>query len=142
MAADPVYNVLGDRVRVLATGDGVPYEMFEWHGPENSGPVPHSHPWTESYFVVEGEADVVIGGKTLRATPGCLMSVPPHTVHSYPVTSPPPAFLGVAIAGKTRPATPGSFMPFPPDTVHSYRVPSPAAKFLVVTSPSGLKAFV
>ena len=105
MAADPVYNVLGDRVRVLAAGDGMPYEMFEWHGPENSGPVPHSHPWTESYFVVEGEADVVIGGKTLRATPGCFMSVPP-------------------------------------DTVHSYRVTSPGAKFLVVTSPSGLKAFL
>jgi quercetin dioxygenase-like cupin family protein len=102
---EPVYNVLGDRVRVLASGNGVPYEMFEWQGPENSGPPPHAHPWTESYFVVDGEADVVIGDQTLRATPGCFMSVPPGTVHNY-------------------------------------RVTSPSAKFLVVTSPSGLKAFV
>ncbi|HKS23024.1 MAG TPA: cupin domain-containing protein [Thermoanaerobaculia bacterium] len=105
MTAETIYNVLGDRVRVLASGDGAPYEMFEWHGPENSGPPPHAHPWTESYFVIDGEADVVIGDKTLRATPGCFMSVPP-------------------------------------DTVHTYRVTSPGAKFLVVTSPSGLKAFV
>jgi len=102
---EPVYNVLGDRVRVLASGDGVPYEIFEWHGPENSGPPPHAHPWTESYFVVDGEADVLIGERTLRATPGCFMSVPPGTTHSY-------------------------------------RVTSPGAKFLVVTSPSGLRAFV
>jgi quercetin dioxygenase-like cupin family protein len=102
---DPIYNVLGDRVRVLEAGGGVAYEMFEWQGPENSGPPPHAHPWTESYFVIDGEADVVIGGKTLRATPGCFLSVPPGTVHNY-------------------------------------RVTSPGAKFLVVTSPSGLKAFV
>lgn len=105
MTAETIYNVLGDRVRVLASGDDTPYEMFEWQGPENSGPPPHAHPWTESYFVIDGEADVVIGDKTLCATPGCFMSVPP-------------------------------------DTVHTYRVTSPGAKFLVVTSPSGLKAFV
>ena len=105
MTAEPVYNVLGDRVRVLAAGDENPFELFEWHGPENSGPPPHAHPWTESYFVIEGEADVVVGDKTLRARPGCFISVPPGTVHNY-------------------------------------RVVSPVAKFLVVTSPSGLKAFV
>lgn len=105
MADDAVYNVLGDRVRVLASGNETPYEMFEWQGPENSGPPPHAHPWTESYFVIEGEADVVIGGQSLRATPGCFVSVPPGTVHNY-------------------------------------RVTSPGARFLVVTSPSGLRAFV
>ena len=105
MTAETVYNVLGDRVRVLASGNENPFEMFEWHGPENSGPPPHAHPWTESYFVIEGEADVVIGDKSLRATPGCFISVPPGTVHNY-------------------------------------RVTSPGAKVLVVTSPSGLKAFV
>src|SRR6478672_7853570 len=95
---ESIYNVLGDRVRVLAAGDGSAFEMFEWQGPENSGPPPHKHPWTESYFVI-------IGDKTLRATPGCFVSVPPGTVHHY-------------------------------------RVLTPDAKFLVVTSPSGLHAFV
>jgi quercetin dioxygenase-like cupin family protein len=105
MTTESVYNVLGDRVRVLAGGGDAAFEMFEWQGPENSGPPPHAHPWTESYFVIDGEADVVIGDQTLRATPGCFVSVPPGTVHTY-------------------------------------RVTSPGAKFLVVTSPSGLKAFV
>jgi len=95
MTAETVYNVLGDRVRVLEPGNGSPFEMFEWNGPENSGPPPHAHPWTESYFVVEGEADVVIGGETLRATPGCFVSVPPGTVHHYRVTSPSAKFLVV-----------------------------------------------
>src|SRR5256885_9514620 len=40
-------------------------------------PPPHAHPWTESYFVIEGEAEVVIGGQAMRATPGCFVSVPP-----------------------------------------------------------------
>ena len=93
---EAVYNVLGDRVRVLASAaDGNPFEMFEWQGPENSGPPPHAHPWTESYFVIDGEADVLIGGQSLRATPGCFVSVPPGTVHSYRVTSPGAKFLVV-----------------------------------------------
>ena len=37
MTTETVYNVLGDRVRVLQAGDGSSFEMFEWHGPENSG---------------------------------------------------------------------------------------------------------
>jgi quercetin dioxygenase-like cupin family protein len=102
---EPVYNVLGDRVRVLASGDDHPFEMFEWQGPQNSGPAPHAHPWTESYFVVDGEADVVIGGQTLRATPGCFVSVPPGTVHSYRVTSPGAKFLVV-----TNPSGLGAFV--------------------------------
>jgi quercetin dioxygenase-like cupin family protein len=105
MTTETIYNVLGDRVRVLQAGDGSSFEMFEWHGPENSGPPPHTHPWTEAYFVIEGEAEVVIGGQAMRATPGCFISVPPGTVHTY-------------------------------------RVVTPGAKFLVVTSPSGLNAFL
>lgn len=105
MTTETIYNVLGDRVRVLASGEESAYEMFEWQGPENSGPPPHAHPWTESYFVIDGEADVVVGGQSMRATPGCFISVPPGTVHNY-------------------------------------RVTSNGAKFLVVTSPSGLRAFV
>ena len=35
---ESIYNVLGDRVRVLAAGGGSAFEMFEWQGPENSGP--------------------------------------------------------------------------------------------------------
>lgn len=95
MTPDTIYNVLGDRVRVLAAGDGGTFEMFEWNGPENSGPPPHAHPWTESYYVVEGEADVVIGDKTLRARPGCFISVPPGTTHNYRVVSPGARFLVV-----------------------------------------------
>ena len=95
MTPETIYNVLGDRVRVLASGDGSPFEMFEWHGPENSGPPPHAHPWTESYFVIDGEADVLIDGQPLRATPGCFISVPPGSVHSYRVVSPGARFLVV-----------------------------------------------
>ena len=105
MAAETIYNVLGDRVRVLAGGNGDSYEIFEWDGPENSGPPPHMHPWDESYFVISGEADVIIGDETMRAKPGCF----------------------VTVKGGTK---------------HSYRVVTPGAKFLVVTSPTGLGAFV
>src|ERR1043165_2598048 len=95
MSTEPTYNVLGDRVRVLAGGEGSACEMFEWQGPDSSGPPPHAHPWTESYFVIDGEADVVIGDKTLRATPGGFISVPPGTGHNSTVSLPGAKFLVV-----------------------------------------------
>ena len=82
-------NVTGDAMRFLATSDqtGESYEIFEMAAVEGSGPPPHAHPWSEAYFVLEGEADVYIDGKHFRAVPGCFTQIPAGTFHTHRVTS-------------------------------------------------------
>ena len=89
-AADgPRHLVVGDTMRVLAkAGDtGGAFEVFEMTGPRDSGPPPHAHPWTESYSVIEGSIDVLIGDRTIAGSPGCFVQIPAGTFHSYRITS-------------------------------------------------------
>lgn len=41
----------------------------------------HSHEQEEVWQVIEGELEVTIAGETLRAGPGMVAIVPPHTEH-------------------------------------------------------------
>jgi quercetin dioxygenase-like cupin family protein len=81
--------VVGDTMRVLAKGGdtGGAFEVFEMTGPRDSGPPPHAHPWTESYSVIEGTVDVLMGDKTISGEPGCFFQIPAGTFHSYKITS-------------------------------------------------------
>ena len=57
----PVLRVVGDQVTPAidaALGAGQ-YEVFDVTGPEGSGPPPHSHPWDEGYYVLDGRLAVV-----------------------------------------------------------------------------------
>jgi quercetin dioxygenase-like cupin family protein len=82
-------QVLQDTVRVLANGamtDGR-YEMFEVQGPLGSGPPPHRHPWSEAYFVIEGELDVRVDGRSFKAPAGSFAIAPADSAHTYRVAS-------------------------------------------------------
>ncbi len=83
-------RVVGDTIRVLATsGDtGGRFEAFEVTGPRDAGPPPHAHPWSESYFIAEGEVDIGVGDETMHATPGAFIHIPSGTVHRYRIASP------------------------------------------------------
>ena len=75
---------------VQATGEQTQghYSMIEQWMPQGSGPPPHVHPYEdESFWVIEGEMTVEVGGKTLVLGPGSLGHVPRNTVHSFKVTS-------------------------------------------------------
>jgi len=82
-------NVTGDIMRVLATTEqtGGAYEIFVMEALEGSGPPPHAHPWSEAYFVLEGEADVFLDGKHLTAVAGCFLQIPAGTVHTHRIRS-------------------------------------------------------
>ena len=83
------HQVVGDSMRVLASAadTGGAFEVFELVGPRDSGPPPHAHPWTESYSVIEGTVDVLMGDKTFSGVPGCFIQIPAGTFHSYRITS-------------------------------------------------------
>lgn len=94
-------RVVGDTLRVLATSaeTGGAYEMFEMEAPRDSGPPPHAHPWSEAYVVIEGEADVWIGGEHIDARPGCFIQIPAGTKHSYRIRSESAKFVIVTSPG-------------------------------------------
>jgi quercetin dioxygenase-like cupin family protein len=85
----PRLRVVGDTIRVLATAadTGGRFEAFEATGPRDSGPTPHAHPWSESYFIAEGEVDVIVGEERMRATPGSFINIPAGTFHGYRIAS-------------------------------------------------------
>ncbi|XUW90636.1 cupin domain-containing protein [Burkholderia sp. M6-3] len=77
-------NVLGEKITVLAdhaTTHG--YEVFLQHGPEGSGPPPHSHDWDESFYVIDGSVEITYDGTTVMAAAGSFVHVPAGTVHSF-----------------------------------------------------------
>jgi quercetin dioxygenase-like cupin family protein len=78
-------NVVGEHITVLASGEVTEgYEIFLQAGPEGSGPVPHTHPWDESFYVTNGEVDFSIGeDETVTALPGTLVHVPAGTRHWF-----------------------------------------------------------
>jgi quercetin dioxygenase-like cupin family protein len=80
----PALNIVGEHVTVLASGEATEgYEIFLQRGPEGSGPPPHSHPWDESFFVVQGQIDFGIGAESKTALPGTLVHLPAGIVHWF-----------------------------------------------------------
>lgn len=80
----PALNIVGEHVTVLASGAATEgYEIFLQRGPAGSGPPPHSHPWDESFFVLQGQIDFGIGAESQTALPGTLVHLPADTVHWF-----------------------------------------------------------
>ena len=80
----PALDIVGEQVTVLASGETTgSYEVFLQRGPEGSGPPPHSHPWDESFFVVNGQIDFGIDAESTTASPGTLVHLPAGTVHWF-----------------------------------------------------------
>lgn len=93
----PVYRVVGDAIRVLASGADTngAYEIFELRGPRSSGPPMHSHPWDEAYVLLEGEVEVTAGAQQMTATAGCFINIPRGTMHTFRVVSDEARFIVV-----------------------------------------------
>jgi quercetin dioxygenase-like cupin family protein len=80
----PALDIVGEQITVLASGEATEgYEIFLQRGPEGSGPPPHSHPWDESFFVVQGQVDFGIGPESTTALAGTLVHLPAGTVHWF-----------------------------------------------------------
>src|SRR5262245_48700159 len=77
-------NVVGEQLSVLASGAQTgSYEVFHHDGPEGRGAVPHSHPWDESFYVIDGEVTFSINGRQGIAAPGTFVHLPAGTTHWF-----------------------------------------------------------
>ena len=89
-------QVVGEQIRVLApaarTGS---YEVFLQSGSEGAGPPPHTHPWDEAYFVIEGRLEVMLGDRKLEASAGKFVHVPRGTTHAFRILEASTKFLSI-----------------------------------------------
>jgi quercetin dioxygenase-like cupin family protein len=77
-------NVVGETITVLASGDQTgSYEVFDQVGVEGRGPPPHSHPWDEAFYVINGAIEIGVGDTRLVARPGSFVHVPAGEVHWF-----------------------------------------------------------
>ncbi|MCM1983662.1 cupin domain-containing protein [Lyngbya confervoides] len=88
-------QVLQDTLRILEEGDGsqTQYQVFELTGPMNSGPPPHRHPWAESFFILEGEVELLFGDQTMVGRPGDFVSAAAEQLHTFRIISQTARFL-------------------------------------------------
>lgn len=71
--------------QVDTNGGWVMNEMIITLG--NGAPL-HTHPWNETFYVLEGELEVQVGPQKAVATSGMLMFVPENVAHSFRAASP------------------------------------------------------
>src|SRR5262245_60723587 len=77
------YWIAGDRIDFKLTGHetGGAFELCEVITPPQVGPPPHIHQREdETFYVIEGEVEFMVGDRTLRATPGSVV----HGVRGVP----------------------------------------------------------
>jgi quercetin dioxygenase-like cupin family protein len=80
--------MLGGRYEVKAASEqtnGAMTMMGMWM-PAGMGPPPHTHPGTESVYVLEGRVRYHIGGDTLDGGPGAFFHIPPGTLENFEPT--------------------------------------------------------
>ena len=76
----------GDMYRFLITGKetGGAYFVMEAQVPPGGGPPPHIHRHEdETFYIVEGECDFLLGEETITAGPGDFVNIPRGAVHRF-----------------------------------------------------------
>ena len=76
----------GDRYNLLVTGEETDNAIFQFEAvvPTGGGPPPHIHRREdETFYIVKGSLDVLIGDSTYQAKAGAFIFVPRGTVHSF-----------------------------------------------------------
>jgi quercetin dioxygenase-like cupin family protein len=93
-------NVVGVDVTVLASNEKTnSYEVTLQEGPEGTGPMRHTHPWDESFYVLRGTVNIDSDGEIIAAEQGALVHFPAGTPHGYRFGAGGGAMLEIAGAG-------------------------------------------
>jgi quercetin dioxygenase-like cupin family protein len=89
-------QVVGEQILVLASATRTgSYEIFLQSGPVGAGPPPHTHPWDEAFFVIDGQLEVMLDDRTVTLSTGGLVHVPRGTMHRFRFLSAGTKFLSI-----------------------------------------------
>lgn len=86
VATGPAFWGPGDHYTFLVTGEesGGAYFVMEALVPAGGGPPPHVHTREdETFYVLEGEIEFLLGEATITAGPGDFVNIPRGTVHRF-----------------------------------------------------------
>lgn len=86
VATGPAFWGPGDHYTFLVTGEesGGAYFAMEALVPAGGGPPPHVHTREdETFYVLEGKVEFLLGEETITAGPGDFVNVPRGTVHRF-----------------------------------------------------------
>ena|SRR5690349_20727133 len=92
----------GGRISIKLTGaqTGGRLGMWVWDGSAGAASPAHVHHREEEYFfVVEGEARLLVGDERIDARAGDLVVLPRDVPHAYLITSPTARLIGMACPG-------------------------------------------
>jgi quercetin dioxygenase-like cupin family protein len=90
---DEILERPGRRAVVKVSREEIVLMEFEME-PETDGAGPHFHrEHVDSFYVIEGELEVMVAGETVRAGPGELVHAAPGVVHSFKNSSAGPVRL-------------------------------------------------
>jgi quercetin dioxygenase-like cupin family protein len=77
-------NVVGEMITVLAGGDATGgYELFLQEGRAGQGPPPHSHDWSETFYVLAGEIEIAAGDRSAVCRAGDIAHAPAGVAHWF-----------------------------------------------------------
>jgi quercetin dioxygenase-like cupin family protein len=69
-------------LRVTSAGN---VQVVEYISTDREGPPPHSHPWYEIEYVIEGEVEFYLNGEWIRCGPGAVQMLPAGVAHAVRV---------------------------------------------------------
>lgn len=64
------------------------YALVELTDTAGAGAPLHSHPWEETFYVLEGEFEMLIGNQSQICSVGSIAHVPADAVHGFKILSP------------------------------------------------------
>jgi quercetin dioxygenase-like cupin family protein len=74
--------------KVTASDTNDCYAMFEVIDTAGGSAPLHSHPWEETFYILEGELEIQIGNRYETIGSGAVSHIPADTVHAFKVVSP------------------------------------------------------
>jgi mannose-6-phosphate isomerase-like protein (cupin superfamily) len=73
-----------DVIRMLVVDRG-PIQVFEYESVDRDGPTPHTHPWDEVEYVIDGTVEFLVGDEWTTVGAGGVQLLPAGTCHSVRV---------------------------------------------------------
>lgn len=72
---------------LLRVADAGSIQVTEYASEDRDGPPPHTHPWHEVEYVIDGEVEFYLDGTWRRCGPGAVQVLPAGSAHSVRIPS-------------------------------------------------------
>lgn len=85
--------------KATATDTNGHYALFEMSDQFGGGAPVHSHPWEETFYILEGEIEILLGNRREVFGAGAMVHIPANAVHAFQICSPSARALGIVAPG-------------------------------------------